>query len=122
MKKIHRKIISSQARYVEKICSDVESITKSRKLIGGVNYCYSREERSEIRNFNPDYYKPHKIKRRIRSLNDFKKAAVMRELYTTLSYLKFGVDTKYCRKKGRQKRIDGNRYEEKKIICKALNF
>ena len=76
MKKIHRKIISSQARYIEKICSVVESITKSRKLIGGVNYCYSREERSDIRNFTPVYYKPHKIKSKLKSLNDFKKAAV----------------------------------------------
>ena len=122
MKKIHRKIISSQARYIEKIFSDVECITKSRKLLGGVNYCYSRKERSEIRNFNPDFYKPHKIKSKLKSLNDFKKAAAMRELYTTLSYLKFGVDTKHCRKKGRQKRIDGNRYEEKRIVCKALGF
>ena len=122
MKKIHRKIISSQARYIEKICSDVESITKSKKLIGGVNYCCSRAFRSEIRKAGPVYYKPHKIKSKLKSLNDFKKAAVMRALYRTLSYLKFGVDTIYCRKKGRQKRIDGNRYEEKMIVCKALNF
>lgn len=119
MKKIHRKIIHSQARYLDKIVKDIRYLKKGCKLKGGRWWCYSRQERSDIMKKNGNHYKPHAVSSKLSGKNDNSKATIMRELYRKES---ISLDSKllFRQKIDRVNRIYGNFYEVKAIICDEL--
>lgn len=119
MKKIHRKIIHSQARYLDKIVKDIRYLKKGHKLNEGSWFCYSRQERSDILKKNGNQYKPHAVASKLSGKNDSYKATIMRKLYRKEN--KF-LDSKllFRQKIDRVNRIYGNFYEVKAVICDEL--
>lgn len=120
MNKLNKKIISSQARYLEKIVGHVQSIRLGRKMrkdkrceIKPQFQVYSRETRVDIYKNNGVHYKPANIKSAILGMNDNQKARLMR-----LVYRQEGPDIGGDGQ--RQYSIWGNDHSVKDIICIAL--
>lgn len=138
MKKIHRKIIHSQARYLNKLVKDIKSITKGfkdsyrccydasskkparKQLFKTTWYYYSKEERRGILMNNAQSYKPYLLKNKVKHLSLSKKASIMREIYAK-AVEEITLESSVIRKKiGRQYSINGDFYQVKSIICKNL--
>ena len=107
MKKIHRKIIQSQANYLSRLVKNIAPVWFVRTDNGGY-YIYDT---------GAEYYKPYLIKERIKYLSNNKKASIMRKVHDeNLESLKsiknYGQTYRiYCTNRS---------FRFKNIICKEL--
>ena len=119
MKKVHKKAIFAQARYLDKLVKDIKSIRKGCRWCGGDWYCFTRIQRKKIQDANESTYRPAALKAAIRNMSDIQKAEALRKLDYKI---KFTEDAGFFfRKKGRRTyRLYGNFHNVKVFLCEHI--
>lgn len=116
MKKLHKKIIRSQARTLQRMFTygNKDRMKFPFHCGGGIVILYTRKERSEIYKRNGRFYRDlFGTGLALKHLSDAEKAKLMRNIWPKLLKLDV-VDTVGIREKeGRQHRIYGGWYEMK---------
>lgn len=121
MKKIHKKIAFSKARYIDKIVGDIKSIKRTRSLKRysdnpkSRKLTYSRKTRCGVMQDNGIHYVPTNIKAAIAGFSDLQKAKLLRAFYKEERR-----ETTRKNDGQRQYRIYGNFYNVKATLCWLL--